>query len=179
MELMSALGSVGWALAIQSPTSMKHHSNHRFLALREGPSEESLHERLKARPEKATPEVHLRIFDLRSMRQLNAANAILIDERADCRGPKRRHYYIASEIDFATARAELMNIWASGLGVRFFTVMTIAQIFISSEWRFGAVRTQRTSPVDEGSAISLLNPVPISYLLAHSAAGRGPWGAVS
>lgn len=107
---------------------MKHHSNHRFLALREGPSEESLHERLKARPEKATPEVHLRIFDLRSMRQLNAANAILIDERADCRGPKRRHCYIASEIDFATARAELMNIWASGLGVRFFTVMTTSSV---------------------------------------------------
>src|ERR1700738_3715274 len=37
---------------------------------------------------------------------------------------KRRHHYFASEIDFATARAERMNCWASGLGVRFLTVMT-------------------------------------------------------
>ncbi len=34
------------------------------------------------------------------------------------------HHYFESEIDFATARAERMNCWASGLGVRFLTVMT-------------------------------------------------------
>ena len=32
-----------------------------------------------------------------------------------------------AEIDFATARAELMNSWASGLGVRFLTVMTTTE----------------------------------------------------
>ena len=44
------------------------------------------------------------------------------------------HYFPAShlrvpgaEIDFATARAELMNSWASGLGVRFLTVMTTTE----------------------------------------------------
>ena len=44
------------------------------------------------------------------------------------------HYFPAShlrvpgaEIDFATARAELMNSWASGLGVRFLTVMTLTE----------------------------------------------------
>ena len=53
---------------------------------------------------------------------------------------KCRHRYIANDararlpavhlrvsglaINFATARAELMNNWASGLGVRFLTVMT-------------------------------------------------------
>src|SRR4029078_7010757 len=32
-----------------------------------------------------------------------------------------------AEIDFATARAESMNSWASGLGVRFLTVMTTTE----------------------------------------------------
>ena len=40
---------------------------------------------------------------------------------------KARHHYIASEIDFATARAERMNCWASGLEVRCLTVMTTTE----------------------------------------------------
>jgi hypothetical protein len=39
-----------------------------------------------------------------------------------------------AEIDFATARAELMNNWASGLGVRFLTVMTLTEPSTVGTW---------------------------------------------